>query len=127
MDMSDVDPDLGGWVLRWWHVLTALLGVALWAVRKTVAEPRTRLAAVEATAKATDAKLAVLATGIDEVRVAQTRMSDAHVQAIREVRAEQAAELGRMHGDLTSRMDQIVALMIGGTHTHRRRDDEEGL
>jgi len=116
---------VGGWLRDWWHVITGVLAALAYAAREVVVRPRQRISTVEAKLDAQAGALDRLSEGIDEVRVAQTRMSDAHVQAIREVRAEQAAELGRMHGDLTSRMDQIVALMIGGTHTHRRRDDEE--
>ena len=78
-------------VLHWWPIIIAAIGAAWGLVRSLVLAPRARLNALEG-------KLTELRDGIDELRVAQTRMSDVH--------ADQFAAL-------TARIDRAIELMIG--------------
>lgn len=99
--MSHFDP--GEMVLRWWHVLAGLTAAALWMAREYVTKPRARIAALESGQER-------IVTGIDEVRVAQAGQSD-------DIRA------------LTVRIDDVLKLVAGSPHCHRRHfdpNDEEG-
>lgn len=98
------DPSLHvSWIRDWWHALTALFGLSLWALREVVSKPRARIAALESGQER-------IVTGIDEVRVAQAGQSD-------DIRA------------LTVRIDDVLKLVAGSPHCHRRHfdpNDEEG-
>ena len=91
-------------VLHWWPIIIAAIGAAWGLVRSLVLAPRARLAALED-------KLRELRDGIDELRVAQARMSDVH---------------GDQLAALTARIDRAIELMIGAAagstrHVTRRK------
>lgn len=110
------------WVLRWWPILTATVAAIAAGLRVAVLTPRARLTTLESKTMSIDDKLDSLADGIDELRVTQVRMSDAHADAISSLRVEHSASIDKLRDDLTGRMDHILDLMLGGAHAHRCTD-----
>ena len=87
-------PDTTHWLRDWWTQLTMAAGVlvALW--RRLVVAPMSRLAAVETGLREARATLDEVRDGLDELRVAQARMSDVH-----------SSELNHAVEQLTARID----------------------
>ena len=95
------------WLRDWWHVLVGVLTALAVVAREVVVRPRQRLDRLEAAAESTDSKLDRLADGVDELRVAQVRMSDAHRES-----------MDRMTEQLTARLDAWARDLI----RHHRED-----
>lgn len=101
--MADLDPaHLVDQAERHTWLIGVIVAATAWLLRTFLLGPRAELRELRSDVDR-------LSTGIDEVRVAQARMSDVH--------ADQLAAL-------TTRIDRAIDLMVGGAHTHRRAEDD---
>lgn len=109
------------WLRDWWHVLTAMAASALIAWRRLIVTPARRLDAVVDAQGATQADVERLRTDLrqvatdvrsdlDEVRVAQARISTTH-----------ASELQALRDHIDGRLDALHSLIYAVS----RNNDKE--